>query len=118
MLQPVCLGCAGAADQTSVVPLALLGKRTRMGKLLALAACFWGIAATCFAAVNTFAGAYACRFLVGLGGEHNVPTEADVVRGGLRSAHPGIFVAFLYSEASGFPGGHLVGDGSHGVSPA
>ncbi|WWC85700.1 uncharacterized protein L201_000566 [Kwoniella dendrophila CBS 6074] len=50
-----------------MVPLALLGKRYRMGKNLALAAVFWGIAATCFSAVQNFPGAYACRFFVGLG---------------------------------------------------
>lgn len=53
----------------TVVPLALLGKRTRMAKLLAICALCWGIAATCFAAVRNFSGAYACRFIIGLGGK-------------------------------------------------
>ncbi|WVR09349.1 hypothetical protein IAU60_006415 [Kwoniella sp. DSM 27419] len=57
-----------------MVPFALLGKRTRMGKTLAVAACFWGIAATCFAAVNNFGGSYACRFLIGLGEAAFVPS--------------------------------------------
>jgi MFS family permease len=50
-----------------VVPFALLGKRTRMAKLLATCALVWGIAATCFAAVQNFGGAYACRFIIGVG---------------------------------------------------
>lgn len=51
------------------MPLALIAKRTRMGKMLGLCACFWGIAATAFAAVRNFEGAFACRFLIGLGGQ-------------------------------------------------
>jgi len=34
---------------------------------MASAGIFWGTAATCFAAVNSFPGAFACRFFVGLG---------------------------------------------------
>ncbi|KIR55946.1 high-affinity nicotinic acid transporter [Cryptococcus gattii Ru294] len=56
-----------------MVPLALLGKRTRMAKLLAICALCWGIAATCFAAVRNFSGAYACRFIIGLGEAGFVP---------------------------------------------
>ncbi|RSH80868.1 hypothetical protein EHS25_007037 [Saitozyma podzolica] len=50
-----------------MVPLALLGKRTRMAMVLSICAIFWGIAATSFAAVTNFPGSFACRFFVGLG---------------------------------------------------
>lgn len=40
-----------------------------MAKLLTICAICWGISATCFAAVQNFSGAYACRFLIGFGGE-------------------------------------------------
>ncbi|KAL7418356.1 hypothetical protein Q5752_006814 [Cryptotrichosporon argae] len=50
-----------------MVPFALLGKRTRMAKVLSFCAIGWGIAATCFASTNSFAGSYACPFFVGLG---------------------------------------------------
>ena len=62
------LPTASANLTFTVVPLALLGKRTRMAKVLSICAIGWGIAATCFAAVTNFPGAFACRFLVGLGG--------------------------------------------------
>ncbi|THX73114.1 hypothetical protein D6D04_08706 [Aureobasidium pullulans] len=50
-----------------MVPFALLGKRTRMVSVLTLCALLWGIAATCFAGAQNYSGAFACRFLVGLG---------------------------------------------------
>lgn len=31
-------------------------------------ALLWGIAATCFAGVQNYSGAFACRFFIGLGG--------------------------------------------------
>lgn len=52
----------------SVVPFALLGKRTRMVSVLTFCALLWGIAATCFAGVQNYSGAFACRFFIGLGG--------------------------------------------------
>jgi hypothetical protein len=51
-----------------VVPFALLGKRTRMVSVLTFCALLWGIAATCFAGVQNYSGAFACRFFIGLGG--------------------------------------------------
>ncbi|KAM3423189.1 hypothetical protein BST61_g639 [Cercospora zeina] len=50
-----------------MVPFALLGKRTRMVSVLTGCALLWGIAATCFAGVQNYGGAYACRFLIGFG---------------------------------------------------
>ena len=52
-----------------MVPFALLGKRTRMVSVLTFCALLWGIAATCFAGVQNYAGAFVCRFFIGLGGE-------------------------------------------------
>ena len=52
-----------------MVPFALLGKRTRMVSVLTLCALLWGIAATAFAGVQNYAGAFACRFFIGLGGK-------------------------------------------------
>lgn len=66
---PTVLSFSQLTNFPTVVPLALLGKRTRMAKLLAICALCWGIAATCFAAVRNFSGAYACRFIIGLGGK-------------------------------------------------
>ena len=37
------------------------------GQALATCALVWGIAATCFAAVQNFGGAYAFRFIIGVG---------------------------------------------------
>lgn len=54
--------------QYAVVPFALLGKRTRMVSVLTFCALLWGIAATCFAGVQNYSGAFACRFFIGLGG--------------------------------------------------
>lgn len=55
-----------------MIPLALLGKRTRMEKVLTICAIGWGIAATCMAAVQNFGGAFACRLLTGLGGTYTL----------------------------------------------
>ena len=55
--------------QCAVVPFALLGKRTRMVSVLTFCALLWGIAATCFAGVQNYSGAFACRFFIGLGGK-------------------------------------------------
>jgi len=38
-----------------------------MAKVLTGCALGWGIAATCFAAVQDFPGSFACRFFIGLG---------------------------------------------------
>ncbi|KEQ72722.1 MFS general substrate transporter [Aureobasidium namibiae CBS 147.97] len=50
-----------------MVPFALLGKRTRMVSVLTLCALLWGVAATCFAGVQNYSGAFACRLFIGLG---------------------------------------------------
>jgi len=52
-----------------VVPFTLLGKRTKVNLVIGIAGIVWGTAATCFAAVQNYPGAFACRFFVGLGGE-------------------------------------------------
>ena len=57
----------------AVVPIALFAKRTRMAKVMTICAIGWGIAATASAAVTNFAGAFACRFFVGLGGTSTDP---------------------------------------------
>lgn len=56
------------SDET-VVPFALLGKRKGVRLVIGIAALVWGTAATCFAAVHNYPGAFACRFFVGLGGK-------------------------------------------------
>lgn len=38
-----------------------------MVSVLTLCALLWGIAATCFASVQNYSGAFACRFFIGLG---------------------------------------------------
>ena len=50
-----------------MIPFALLGKRTSVTKVISIAGIYWGLASTCFAAVQNFPGAYACRFMVGIG---------------------------------------------------
>ncbi|KAI7326629.1 MFS general substrate transporter [Hortaea werneckii] len=50
-----------------MVPFALLGKRTRMISVLTGCALIWGIAATCFAGVQNYSGAFVCRFFIGFG---------------------------------------------------
>jgi MFS family permease len=60
----------------AVVPFALLGKRTRMVSVLTCCALVWGIAATCFAGVQNYSGAFACRFFVGLGGTSSAAAYA------------------------------------------
>lgn len=56
-----------------VVPFALIAKRTKMKNFMTIGAIIWGVAATCFAAVTNFSGAYACRFIIGLGEAAFVP---------------------------------------------
>lgn len=53
----------------AVVPFALLGKRRGVRLVIGIAALVWGSAATCFAAVQNYPGAFACRFFIGFGGK-------------------------------------------------
>jgi hypothetical protein len=40
-----------------------------MVSVLTFCALLWGVAATCFAGVQNYSGAFACRFFIGLGGK-------------------------------------------------
>jgi len=51
-----------------VVPFTLLGKRRGVKLVIGCAGILWGASATCFAAVQNYKGAFACRFFIGLGG--------------------------------------------------
>ena len=62
----------------SVVPFTILGKRTRVTKVIAIAGMVWGTAATCFAAAQSYPGAFAARFFVGLGGELCFPFKHEM----------------------------------------
>jgi MFS family permease len=104
-----------------VVPFALLGKRTRMVSVLTFCALLWGIAATCFAGVQNYSGAFACRFFIGLGGLFGrflLPTDAadNIVRGWLFPTHPGLPVEVLRKREVGYSRRCLVGNGSARVS--
>ena len=54
-----------------MVPFTLLGKRRGVKLVIGCAGILWGAAATCFAAVSNYNGAFACRFFVGLGGVYH-----------------------------------------------
>jgi MFS family permease len=60
--------CLGHGTNDAVVPFALLGKRRGVRLVIGIAALVWGSAATCFAAVQNYPGAFACRFFIGFGG--------------------------------------------------
>lgn len=59
---------ADGADGRSVIPFTLLGKRRGVKLVIGVAGIVWGTAATCFAAVQNYNGAFACRFFIGFGG--------------------------------------------------
>ncbi|KAI9637765.1 major facilitator superfamily domain-containing protein [Dioszegia hungarica] len=97
-----------------MVPFALLAKRTRMAKVLALCACGWGIAATSFAGVQNFPGAFACRFLIGFGEAGYAPMVQVYLSRFYTRRALGVRVAFWLAMAP--MGGFLNGIIAYGVS--
>jgi hypothetical protein len=51
-----------------------------MVSVLTFCALLWGIAATAFAGVQNYSGAFACRFFIGLGGKAAISLVLPVHR--------------------------------------